>query len=70
MVDVDEALLFLSDDIDDTNMKMSDAFLEGSLSNFLNGIHFVLNYSKMASFKTGDTLVMNSKKDSFSRATS
>lgn len=66
VADVDEELLFFNEDIEETNMKTSLALLEGSLNSFFNGFHFKLNWSNIDSVNTGVTLIINSKKDSFS----
>lgn len=65
LVEIKEELLFLREDIDETRMKISLALFEGSESNFFKGIHFELNNSKTSPFKIGNTLLTNSKKDSF-----
>lgn len=70
VAEVDDVVLFLSEDIVDTKMKMSPPFLEGSERSYFNGIHFVLNYSKIGSVNTGNILFTNSRKDSFSRVIS
>lgn len=70
VADVDDVLLFFKEDIEETNRKTSLALLEGSLNSFLNGFHFELNYSIIGSVNTGVTLIINSKKDSFSNVIS
>lgn len=63
-------LLFFNEDIEETMMNTSLALLEGSLNSLFKGFHLELNYSNMVSVNTGVTLVINSRKDSFSNVIS